>query len=510
MRFSKQFILSTLLVGSLFSGIMGCGEGTVGSDPDTSTSTLSITPSGTTLLKKDQILDFNANLADATFSVEGGAANGSIDANGLYTPPSTLPVNNRITIKASSGDQNATATVNLMTNDSVALNAASKKQVGDSEIFLPAFSLDAAMNLSRHRLAVSDANSNHQVAVNWQSFDGVDLNSSFDLMTNLSSFGTDKAAALPASNPYTGTIGYGPDGSLFIVQMEMIGAKLALKVYSTQNEGVSYNSHLVHSDPAFHTFAPSLSISSDNTLHLVFTKGDSPVSAQKAFYTKSSDAGATWSSPLEINSVSPEFKLQPDVAANSTGNEVNLCWTESSAGQFDIYYARSNDGGNTFGTAVRVSNTPAAREGQCQVRHGLNHEAYVLYSGINILSFVENLEILIAKTNDGISFAPAVQVNSDAFHLHTFPHMSVDALGRIDVIWAWDKDGDGSDIYETIYHSRSLDGGNTFSANDVFVQDAVGTATVPMGLVHDAAGRLHYTFIQREGAGFYLFYQMAE
>ncbi len=510
MRFSKHFILSTLLVGSLFSGITGCGESADSSGPDLSGSPLTLTPSGSITLKKDQTIDFNANLSDATFSVEGGAANGSIDANGLYTPPSTLPVNHRITIKANSGDQSATTTVNLMTNDSVVVNAPSKKKVGDLEIFSPAFSADAAMNLSRHRLAVSDANSKHQVAVNWMSFDGANINSSFDLMTNLTSFGTDKAAALPASNPYSGTIGYGPDGSLFIVQMEMMGGKLALKVYSTQNEGVSYNSHLVHSDAAFHTFAPSLSISSDNTLHLVFTKGDSPVSVQKAFYTKSSNGGATWSSPLEINSVSPEFKLQPNVAANSTGNEVNLCWTESSAGQFDIYYARSNDGGNTFATAVKVSNTPAAKEGQCQVRSGLNHEAYVLYSGINILSFTENLEILIAKTNDGTGFAPAVQVNSDAFHLHTFPLMSVDALGRIDVIWAWDKDGDGSDIHESIYHSRSLDGGNTFSANDVFVQDAGGTATIPTGLAHDAAGRLHYSFIQREGVGYYLFYQMAE
>lgn len=511
MRHSKQFLLlSTLFIGSLFSGMTGCGEGSGGSGPDLSGSALSITPSGTTNLKKNQTLDFNTNLEGATFSVEGGAANGSIDANGLYTPPSTLPVNTHVTIKAQLGSQSASSIVNLFTADAIIINGASKKKITDTALSGIIFNIDVAMNLSRSRLAISDSATSQKIASNWTSYDGVNTNSNYDLMPNLTTFGSDKAAATPADNPYSGTIAYGTDGTLYIVQMEKMGATHGLKIYSSTNDGASYNSHTVHTDVALNSMVPSLAVASDNSLHLIFTKGTSPLAPQKTYYTKSTDGGAIWTSPLEINSASPNAKLQPNIATNAAGNEVDICWLELSASQTDVFYARSTNGGSTFGAPVQITNSPAIREGQCQVKRGLGSDTYLLYSGLNVLSFVENIEVFVAKTSDGSSFTPAVQVNSDAYHLHTFPFMSVDALGRVDLIWAWDKDGDGSDIYESIYHARSIDGGITYSANDAYLQDAGGNAVVPMGLAHDASGRLHMTFVQKEGADYHLFYQMAE
>ncbi len=234
------------------------------------------------------------------------------------------------------------------------------------------------------------------------------------------------------------------------------------------------------------------------------------MSSQKLIYMKSTDAGASWSSPLEVNMASVNVKLQPQLTTNASGSEIDLCWLEVSAAQTDVYYTRSSNGGTSFGAAIPVTSSPALKEGQCQVKRGNAGEAYVLYSGLFIGLTIENMEVFVAKTTDGSSFAAPVQVNSDSYHRQILPFMSVDSLGRIDVIWTWDQDGDGSDIPEKLYHARSTNAGGSFTTNEVFVADAAGQAIVPMGLVHDSAGRLHMSYVQKEGASLHLFYQMAE
>lgn len=511
MKSRKLALLSSLICFSIFSGAMGCGsgEGASGLAPDPSISTLTIIPSSVSV-KKGQTFDFNTNKTGASFSVVGGASNGSIDADGIYTPPALLPANTKITIQATLDSETANANINLITADTISMSGGSRKKITDTPLDIGSLiTADSQLNLSRNRIAVSDQN-NHQVAALWTSESAGITNSSFDLMNNFGLFGTDHAPVAAVDNIFSGTIGFGTDGSLHIIQLEKSGAKYGLQHHSTSNGGTSYASHPVYFDGALHSFSPSLTVDTNNTLHVIFLKGATPLSAQNILYTKSSDGGATWSSPVEINAASPNGKLQAQLATNASGTEIDVCWAENSAAQTDIYYARSSNSGTSFSAAIPVTNTPAVKEGQCQVKRGNTTESYVLYSGLFAGFSIEDMEIFIAKTADGTSFSPAVQVNSDSYHRQVLPYMSVDTLGRIDVVWSWDQDGDGSSIPEKIYHARSTDAGNTFSANEAYVIDGAGLGILPQGLVHDSSGRLHMTYIQREGADYHLFYQMAE
>jgi hypothetical protein len=110
-----------------------------------------------------------------------------------------------------------------------------------------------------------------------------------------------------------------------------------------------------------------------------------------------------------------------------------------------------------------------------------------------------------------MSFSQPKIVNSDPAGDLQFSYLSVDFLGRIDVVWSEDTNGDQS--LDTLFHSRSIDGGVTFSPNQKIVGGAPAQGSLGMGLRHDSAGRLHLQFasdILDPGTAIDVFYLEAE
>ncbi|HJU14638.1 MAG TPA: PEFG-CTERM sorting domain-containing protein [Candidatus Nitrosotalea sp.] len=71
------------------------------------------------------------------------------------------------------------------------------------------------------------------------------------------------------------------------------------------------------------------------------------------YFTKSTDGGQTFGQPLDISN-SPGASGWPQVAA--TGN-VYVSWVDNSPGPYDVYITKSTDGGASFGQPVDVSNS---------------------------------------------------------------------------------------------------------------------------------------------------------
>jgi len=74
---------------------------------------------------------------------------------------------------------------------------------------------------------------------------------------------------------------------------------------------------------------------------------------------RSTDGGATWSAPLMVNA-DPPGQAQFTPAVTALGGQVHVTWTDGNepSGEPDRYvtaYARSIDGGQTFGPSVAVS-----------------------------------------------------------------------------------------------------------------------------------------------------------
>ncbi|MFN7972853.1 MAG: PKD domain-containing protein [Acidobacteriota bacterium] len=81
------------------------------------------------------------------------------------------------------------------------------------------------------------------------------------------------------------------------------------------------------------------------------------------FFSRSSDAGATWSAPITVHEPLPTSEqFNPWLAVDPGDGSVNVSYNDSrnDAARLltDVYYSRSTDGGSTFEPSVKVTTAP--------------------------------------------------------------------------------------------------------------------------------------------------------
>jgi predicted secreted protein with PEFG-CTERM motif len=125
-------------------------------------------------------------------------------------------------------------------------------------------------------------------------------------------------------------------------------------------------------------------------------------------FSKSTDGGETFAKPVDVSGNSqdsgyPQFAVM--------GNNVYVTWTSVvTEKNYDIFFAKSSDGGQTFGTPVNVSNLPGG-SGWPQISVD-NGTVYISWVG----NTSGNYDVYIAKsTDDGNSFESPVDVNSGTY-----------------------------------------------------------------------------------------------
>ena len=172
---------------------------------------------------------------------------------------------------------------------------------------------------------------------------------------------------------------------------------------------------------------------------------------------------------------------QPAVAPDGT---VYVAWMDSTndeafEGLAEIYVARSEDGGVTFGDPVRTSvfNEPgfSPRTGFFrywasafpQLATGPNGEVYVAYTGIPSDRRADDGDVYIVRSLDrGETWDRPVRLNDDdTDRLQFFPSITVDPNGAVHAMWG-DMRDDRADTRYHIYYSRSEDRAETWGFTD--------------------------------------------
>jgi BNR repeat-like domain len=94
-------------------------------------------------------------------------------------------------------------------------------------------------------------------------------------------------------------------------------------------------------------------IADDGSGHLLVVWFDNTPGNSEIYCTRSTDKGATWSTAKRItwNSGASMF---PAINADSFGN-LHLAWEDYTPGNYEIFYRKSNDGGNSWTTTERLT-----------------------------------------------------------------------------------------------------------------------------------------------------------
>ncbi len=168
---------------------------------------------------------------------------------------------------------------------------------------------------------------------------------------------------------------------------------------------------------------------------------------------------------VNLSQVSADSEL-PHVIVSSDG--VFAMWTQSSLGRADVFFSKSTDGGNTFGSPINLSGATNGQSSYPQFVENNNH-IYVIWQS----SLSGTSTILMTKSLDGgTSFGKPTTI-SDASQLSAFPQI---ALSGSHVYSSWiEKSTDNS---TNIIFTKSDDQGSTFDA-PLHVTHNTGNSGIP-------------------------------
>src|SRR5947209_1351728 len=109
----------------------------------------------------------------------------------------------------------------------------------------------------------------------------------------------------------------------------------------------------VSNDPRF-TFTPQIAVDATGNINVVWE--DDTANNSNILFSRSSDGGATFSTPKNISN-SSGFSFNPRMAVDSNG-KINVAWIDDTPGNPDVMFSHSIDGGVTFSAPLNLSHDP--------------------------------------------------------------------------------------------------------------------------------------------------------
>ena len=148
------------------------------------------------------------------------------------------------------------------------------------------------------------------------------------------------------------------------------------------------------------------------------------------FFSRSADSGATFSTPKNLSHGSGDAQ-NPQIGLDAKGN-INLVWADNIPPDFnpDIYFARSSDGGATFSSPLNISNNAGFSA----------NPFLTIDAGANInVAWEDNTpgngDIFFSRSTDsGATFSASVNLSNDPL-LSLAPDIAADKNGNINVTW---------------------------------------------------------------------------
>lgn len=291
------------------------------------------------------------------------------------------------------------------------------------------------------------------------------------------------------------------------------------------------------------SWSPVIAVDSFDNLHVVWydgTYGNSEIC-----YKKSTDGGTTWTTSQRLTWNSG-LSLSPDLALDSA-DSLHLVWEDGTPGNYEVYYMRSTDYGDTWTKAQRITWTPGDSEGAAIAvdSSGKLHVAW-------FDDTPGNLEIYYKRSNDAGNSWEASQRLAWTLDRSVSPDIVFQSPGNLHVVWedytpgnneiyykestdlgaswaktqrlTWTTGGsyapliilDSSDNLQLIwqdttpsdsevYYKRSSDAGLSWTTARQITW--ASGATIPTGFAADSSGNLHMAWTNSSLEGYDIHYR---
>ena len=228
-----------------------------------------------------------------------------------------------------------------------------------------------------------------------------------------------------------------------------------------------------------------------DTVHVVWFDFRDNFYYGEIYYKRSIDGGMTWGADTRLTnddagSHHPSIKV--------SGSVVHVTWCDSRDGDQEIYYKRSTDGGNSWGTDTRISYHPG---------NSWDPTIAISSEGLLLVWYEYNdpeMKIFYKRSTDGgLSWGPESQLTYSS----TAYWPSICAAGPVvHVVWREKCDGN-----KEIYYKRSTDGGITWEA-DIRLTNDPANSQYPCISANDLV--VHIVWKDDRYGNYAIFYKRSE
>jgi hypothetical protein len=268
------------------------------------------------------------------------------------------------------------------------------------------------------------------------------------------------SALLPYNNARG--VAAGQDGAIHVVWWLPNGGGAPGEIYykRSTNYGTTWSQKIqLSTNIGGWTDCPAIAASGTN-VHVVWEDGNGAL-----YYKRSTNGGASWSGQTNLSGITP-WAHMPSLAVS--GSNVHAVWADrrngGGAGSWFIYYRRSMDNGATWSVpeSLTFATTDFYEDPRPSVSASANN-VYITWQDSRDLAFSH--EIYFRRSLDnGNSWSADTRLTNGAYSYYFTPRPTIASSGsNVHIVWE-DTLGDGGNfMYQYIYYIRSTDQGATWS-----------------------------------------------
>lgn len=218
--------------------------------------------------------------------------------------------------------------------------------------------------------------------------------------------------------------------------------------------GSSWSETVNVSNTVWTSSLPTIAVDTSGIIYLAWLERvlQGGVDKYTIYFSKSSDGGSTWASPVTIVDMTCESQIK--MAISNLGI-LAVAWRSGDCtSKGDIYVSSSINQGGQWSTPVNVSNSSASDSTTPDITFD--------YGGTIIAAWKDevsgNAEIFFSKSPDyGATWTTPVNISNTSGFSRS-PSLKVDLVGNINCVWMDRTTGNNE-----IYYSRSTDSGSTWT-----------------------------------------------
>ncbi len=250
------------------------------------------------------------------------------------------------------------------------------------------------------------------------------------------------------------------EGQAVFIAWEEYTPKCSIKFLRSPDGGKSWDG-LVDVTDGKEVGSPSFVMTSDKTLHMTYgsTKGSEQTKGYnwEAYYRRSTDLGKTWGAEVRLTDDEIGDTRFPLLEADGDQLFHMLWWDDrddtsiehigyppkqpESDHNYEVYYKRSQDGGDSWEADRRLTKDDAISEGPSAAVKG--GKVYVVWADERD----GNFEIYVKYSTDaGDSWSEDIRM-TNSVHASREPSITIDASGNVYVIWTEQHETKTSEVF---------------------------------------------------------------